>query len=145
MHWSYNNWCGYYPTTCHWWYNWCGSDYYFDPTCCVTYQWNYCPVQVISQGVVNKYSWHLGIDCVFIAGKGLGIQEVQAGSPADLAGLTAGMVIVQADGFDLAGEEVMPSVLQQSNGLLNLTILVEGDTEFYSADVEMLKVVTAGY
>ncbi len=102
-------------------------------------------MKVVYQGVTQHYSWHLGINCVFIPGRGLGIQEVEAGSPADLAGLVPGMVILQADGADLVGEDLMPSIIQESNGLLNLQVISDQDESIYSYDVQMSKLVSSGY
>ena len=138
-------WCGNYPTGCHWWYNWCGTEYYFDTTCSNSYNWLFCPVKIEHQGVVESYSWYLGLECVFIQGRGLGIVDVQAGSPAELAGLETGMVIIQADGYDVFEEDLMDSVIQESNGLLNLELVIDGDDNVASVEVEMQKLSSNGF
>lgn len=145
LHWNYVDWCGYYPTTCSWWYDWCGPTYYFDPTCCVSYSWNYCPVQVVYEGVAQNYSWHLGVNCVYIPGRGLGIQEVEAGSPAELAGLEPGMVIMQADGVQLDSETTMPSIIEGSSGMLNLDVISDSSEDSINVDVQMQKMASSSF
>ena len=95
--------------------------------------------------MVESYSWYLGLECVFIQGRGLGIVDVQAGSPAELAGLETGMVIIQADGYDVFEEDLMDSVIQESNGLLNLELVIDGDDNVASFEVEMQKLSSNGF
>lgn len=144
LHWGYQNWCGYYPRPCHWWYSWCGPRYYFDPSCCVTFNWYYCPVRVVYRGVAQHFRWHLGVNCVYIPGRGLGIQDVEPGSPAELAGLAPGMVIMQADGRELDSETVMPSVLEESDGLLNLAVIQDDSEQVYDVAVQMNQLASIG-
>ncbi len=145
LHWQFNTWCGYYPTRCHWWYNWCGSKWYFDPTCAVTYRWYYYPCTVRTGVAVRQFSWHLGLNCVFIPGRGLGIQEVEAGSPAALAGLTEGMVIVAANGTELTDEGLMQGIIEGSSGLLNLTVLPQADAELADVTVQMARIAVRNF
>ena len=57
-----------------------------------------------------------------------------------MAGLTAGMVIVQADGVDMTEEDLFTSVLEQSTGLLELGIIIDDTNEVYAAEIEMTQV-----
>jgi hypothetical protein len=145
LHWSYGKWCNYYPVNCHWWYNWCGSSYYFDPTCCATYNWYYYPCRVVYAGVTQQYSWHLGMNCVFIPDRGLGVQQVEAGSPAARAGFQPGMVLVAANGFELTTEGVMQSVIEGSNGRLTLTVKTDADSQLVDIEVQMTRLVASNY
>ncbi len=145
LHWRYTDWCYYYPQPCHWWYGWCGSNYYFDPTCCVTYSWYYYPCSVVTAGVTQRFSWHLGVNCVFIPGRGLGVQEVEAGSPAEAAGLQSGMVILTANGAELVTEGVMQSVMESSTGRISLTVIPAETAEPVTIDVQMGRVVSSNF
>ncbi len=124
--WSWRKWCGYYPTCCHWWYSYCGPVYYFDPTCTLTYDWyNYyvCPVEVQSLVFAPEVRWALGLKCVLIPGKGLGIEAVKPDSPAELAGLEPGMIIISANGMAIIDESSMAIAIDQSGGVLQLDVL----------------------
>jgi len=145
LHWHFGKWCNFFPARCHWWYNWCGPTYYFDPTCCATYHWYYYPCRIVSEGTVQSFSWHLGLNCVFIPGRGLGVQEVEAGSPAELAGFQPGMILLTANGEDLATEGAMQRVIERSNGTLVITTLAKADTDPVTVTVTMARVAEVGY
>jgi S1-C subfamily serine protease len=78
---------------------------------------------------------------LFIPGRGIGIQEVEPGSPAELAGLTPGMVILQADGIGLTNDDVMSSIIEGSDGLLNLTVISDADENLFDVEVQMEQIV----
>jgi len=75
----------------------------------------------------------------------MGIVEVQAGSPAELAGLAPGMVIVQADGYDVFEQDIMNSIIQDSTGVLNLAVIAGDDEQLVGINVTMQKLVSRGF
>ena len=148
FHWSWRKWCGYYPAHCHWWYSCCGPNYYFDPTCSLTYDWYYyysCPVEVRSMIAACDVRWSLGLKCVLIPDKGLGIEAVNPDSPADLAGLEPGMIIIAANGIAIANETSMPTAIDQSQGVLQLDILSSASTETSRVTVILQPMLVADF
>ncbi len=81
---------------------------------------------------------------MFLPGKGLGIESVEPGSPAELVGLAPGMVILEANGIPMVEEEAMSAAIAESQGVLNLVLMMEGDDVQYEATVEMTRLVVAG-
>ncbi|MGI9519657.1 MAG: PDZ domain-containing protein [Pirellulaceae bacterium] len=134
LHWSYDRWCGYYPPECHWWYGYCGTDYYVDPSFSVTHDWNYYDC--------GGYQWHLGLSCIYIPGRGYGIQEVYTGSPAYQAGLQPGMIITSANGMRMLEENSMPQLLNNSNGRMDLNIITDGSGQPSRVGFDMSRVGT---
>lgn len=144
--WDRAAWCNYYPKRCHWWYNFCKTNYYFDPTCTVTYDWTYyqVPATLVTQVSQPNIRWNLGMSCVLIPGRGLGIESVAAGSPAELAGLQPGMIVTIANNIAITDEISMPTAIDGSNGLLNLEVLVS-ETELAQLTVQMQPVVVTNF
>ena len=139
LHWGFAKWRTYYPAQCHWWYNYCGPQYYFDPTCSVSYNWTYytVPTTVVDQIVNRNVRWYLGMKCALIPGKGLGIEYVEPNSPADLAGLTPGMFILSANGIVIDREASMPIAIDQSGGQLSMEVLVSQSAEVARVDLAL--------
>lgn len=89
---------------------------------------------------MTQYRWHLGLDCVYIPGLGYGVQEVESGSPAELAGLAQGMIIVGANGLKLETESAMTDLLNRSNGQLALDVVTDENGQQQVFDVSMVQV-----
>lgn len=144
--WDRVKWCNYYPTRCHWWYNFCSSNFYFDPTCTVTYDWTYyqVPATLVTQVAQPNVRWNLGMSCVLIPGRGLGVESVAAGSPAELAGIQPGMIISIANGIAITDEISMPTAIDQSSGLLNLEVFIS-ETEIAQMTVQMQPLIVADF
>ncbi|MEM7457478.1 MAG: PDZ domain-containing protein, partial [Planctomycetota bacterium] len=145
LHWTFDRWCTYYRNECHWWFNYCGPTYYFDPTCSIVHNWYYYPCQTYVHGVYHYYKWHLGINAVYIPGRGLGIQEVEVGSPAYYAGMRPGMIILATNGVSLIDETVFPRIVEQSTcGNLSLSVIADASGQVYTVNVRMQKIVLTG-
>ncbi len=142
-----NLWCHYYPTHCHWWWNYCESLHTCLPTQYYYWNWYYvsCP-QIIYNGVVQpKYTWYLGVTGMLLPGSGLGIDSVAAGSPAELAGLRPGMVISTINEIALTSEAEMQQVIASSGGLLNLVVVEAADQGPVAITVQMAMVTSVKY
>lgn len=145
--WGFATWKTYYPTACHWWYNYCGPRFYFDPTCSLTYDWTYytVPATVVDQVTNPEIQWYLGMKCALVPGRGLGIEDVTPNSPAELAGLTPGMFILAANGIQIESEASMPIAIDQSGGLLGLDVLVSDAAEVVRVDVTLQPVAVSHF
>lgn len=74
---------------------------------------------------------------MLLPGKGLGIDGVEAGSPADLVGLKPGMVMTNCNGIDLVDEASLAEAIRISGGVLNMTLLSEDGTQVLQGTVQM--------
>lgn len=88
----------------------------------------------------TAYQWHLGMECVYIPGLGFGIQEVEVGSPAQLAGLAQGMIINRANGQLLETESAMTDLMQASDGSLELNVVTDESGSEQLVQVQMEQV-----
>lgn len=148
FHWSWQKWCHFYPVRCHWWYAYCGPVYYFDPTCTTTCNWyDYylCPVEIQTVVSAPEVRWNLGLKCILIPDKGLGIEAVKPESPADVAGLQPGMIITSAGGIAIVDETSMPRAIDRSGGVLDLEVLTSADAEPAQVTVQMEQMLVTDY
>lgn len=140
------NWCHYRPRHCHWWYDFCKPIRYCAPTECIRYVGTYVTCNAVVAGaVVEDARWHLGLKGVLLPGKGLGIESVEAGSPAEAAGLKAGMVVTVANGIQIADETSMPQAVEGSGGLLKLTVLDQADGQAADVTIQMQRLLAQNF
>ncbi|MEK6247476.1 MAG: PDZ domain-containing protein, partial [Planctomycetales bacterium] len=127
----------------HWHNNHCHWDCCYYPTywdCWEPCHWHvvYCPQ--------TACSWYFGVEGILVPDTGsFGIQEVKSNSPADRAGLQAGMMIVSVNGQALSNDAVMAEAIQRSGGRLQLEILAEGSDQVQAVDVQLEQVRRASY
>ncbi len=108
--------------------------------------WNYvCCDAVIGGQVIEDSRWYLGIEGVFLPGKGLGVESVAEGSPAALVGMTSGMVIIQANGIAMETEEAMQQAIAASQGALNVIVLSEGSEQPLQGTIQMVRLASASF
>ena len=132
------DWCGPRPPRCHWWYDWYPTVRFCAPAECITYS-----VDVVT---AQEMKWYLGLSGMAIPGQGFGVESVEADSPAEEAGLAAGMVITSVNGLAVSDAASMASAIESAvDGLLELTVVVEGGTEAVPATVQMIQVPVASF
>jgi S1-C subfamily serine protease len=107
--------------------------------------WNYVHCNTVIGGQVVNARWFLGIEGIFLPGKGLGIESVEEGSPAALVGLTSGMVIIEANGVAMESEEAMQQVIAASQGILQVVVLSEGSEQPLQGTIQMLRLVSSNF
>jgi hypothetical protein len=144
---SNQNWCHSKPKHCHWWYNWCEPIRYCEPAHHVNCSWNYvtCDYIVEGQVVVEDARWYLGMKGLLLPGKGIGIEEVAPGSPAASVGLLPGMVITRCNGVDMVDETALQFVIEHSQGVLKMDLLLSGDETPAACVVVMQRITSLSY
>lgn len=140
-------WCHTKPKRCHWWYDWCKPIRYCEPAQFVTCSWNYVTTDYVvnDQVVVEDASWYLGLKAMLLPGQGVGIEEVAPGSPADQVGLAPGMVITRCNGTDLVDETALADVIAQSEGVLQMDLILADDGGPATCVVVMQRVAAQTY
>jgi hypothetical protein len=126
---------------CHWW-DYCVTPGYWD---C----WTPCHFRVIhcppSAGIVST-SWYFGIDCILIPDlSAYGIQEVDAGSPADMAGLVVGDMIVGINGSPITSEFDLSEAITVSGGHLHLDVVRDGADSSVEIHVDLARLAVRSY
>ena len=126
---------------CHWW-DYCVTPGYWD---C----WTPCHFRVIhcppSAGIVAT-SWYFGIDCILIPDlSAYGIQEVDAGSPADMAGLVVGDMIVGINGNPITSEFDLSEAITVSDGHLHLDVIRDGADSSVEIHVDLARLAVRSY
>lgn len=144
---SNQSWCHSNPKHCHWWYDWCHAIRYCEPVHYVHCGWQYvtCDYVVDGRVIVEDARWYLGLKGLFLPGKGIGIEEVTAGSPAAEVGLQPGMVITRCNGVDLVDETALNQVIEHSDGVLQMDLLLNGDQIPATCVVVMQRVTSVNY
>ena len=89
--------------------------------------------------IINDAVWYLGLKGMVLPESGLGIDEVDPDSPAALAGLTAGMVIVSCNDIQITQESDMQQAIETSGGVLTIIVQLEDGSQA-EAVVEMVRV-----
>ncbi len=133
------------PHHCHWWTNICAPIRICRPADLDRCHWNVVHCDTVIGGHVVDTRWFLGVEGVFLPGKGLGIESVTEGSPAALAGLTSGMVIVQANGIAMETEEAMQQAIASSQGFLEVVLISEGNEQPLQATIQMVRLASARF
>jgi S1-C subfamily serine protease len=101
-------------------------------------------VNGVSQ-VFEEVSYYLGISGSQIPSFGFGIQKVKSGSPAEMAGLVPGDVIVTINGKPMTDEEILAIALQQSGGVLDLEIVAQGSEEVRAVRVVAERILISSF
>ena len=125
----------------HWW-DYCVAPGYWD---C----WTPCHFRVIhcppSPGVVAT-TWYFGIDCILIPDlSAYGIQKVDAGSPAEMAGLAVGDMIVGINGNSITSEFELSEAISASDGHLHLDVIRDGTDSPVEVDVDLARLAVQSY
>lgn len=82
---------------------------------------------------------------LMLPGKGIGIETIEANSPAAAAGLAPGMVITKCNGVVITDDAVFGQVIAESGGVLEMELLETIDGERLQATVEMTRLATANF
>lgn len=77
---------------------------------------------------------------MLLPGKGIGIEAVEPGSPAEQVGLRPGMVMTVANGIPLVDETSMQEAIRISGGVLQMTLLSEDGSQVLEGAVQMAQV-----
>ena len=91
----------------------------------VTCNWHNvtCAPAPIGGIVQEDVQWYLGMKGILLPGKGIGIDSVEPGSPADQVGLQPGMVLTNCNGIDMVDDAAMQQAIATSGGVLQMTLL----------------------
>jgi len=102
----------------------------------------HCPP---SPGVVAT-TWYFGIDCILIPDlSAYGIQKVDAGSPAEMAGLAVGDMIVGINGNSITSEFELSEAITDSDGHLHLDVIRDGTDSPVEVDVDLARLAVQSY
>lgn len=89
---------------------------------------------------VVEVQWYLGMTGILLPGKGIGIDAVEPGSPAEAVGLQPGMVLVNCNGIDMVDEAAMQQAIAISGGVLKMTLLSGENGQLLEGVVQMAQV-----
>ena len=125
----------------HWW-DYCETPGYWD---C----WTPCHFRVIhcppSPGIVAT-TWYFGIDCILVPDlSAYGIQKVNAGSPAEMAGLVVGDMIVGINGNSITSEFELSEAITASEGHLDLDVIRDGADSPVEIHVDLARLAVQSY
>lgn len=134
------HWWGDFMMHCHWYWHGCyWWDYCYMPTYwqCWTpcnYYVIYCP----QTPTCVARSWYLGLDCILVPDMAsYGVTDVAAGSPAAVAGIEPGDLIVAVNQLAITDETILANSIQKSNGVIELAVIREGMQEPVWLDIAM--------
>ncbi len=80
-----------------------------------------------------------------LPGKGLGIDTVEAESPAALAGLESGMIVTKCNGRSIVDDVTFADAIAASGGVLELELLAKADGQPLVATVQMTRIAVASF
>lgn len=89
--------------------------------------------------------WYLGMKGLVLPGKGIGVESVEANSPAAVTGLKPGMVITKCNGVAITDNDVFAQVIAESGGVLEMELLEKIDGEQLQATVQMTRLPSASF
>lgn len=139
-----HHWCHTRPNTCLWWNAYCTPIAH-----CHHHQVVVCDWSRVRCGTValptHKVQWHLGLKGILLPGKGLGIDTVEPGSPAEMVGLKPGMVITVCNGIQLVDESSMQEAIRTSGGILRMTLLSADGSQILEGTVQMARVASVSF
>ena len=142
-----HHWHNHRPRFSWWWYNYCTPLQNYGPG---NYQYcNYvyptCDYVAPGGQIIEDVRWYLGMKGLMLPGKGIGIESVEANSPADLTGLKPGMVITKCNGVVITDDTIFGQVIAESGGVLELELLESIDGPQLEATVQMTRLPTASF
>lgn len=140
---TFTNWCVR-PFLCHWWWKYCPPlQYgYYHVDC----HYDYVNTVVVVDGMEVTVRYWLGVKGMVLPGKGFGVEEVERGSPAEVAGIRPGMVITDANGIQISDDNAMQLAINNAvNGVLHLTIIDKVDAQPLQITVQMQRIVLSGF
>ncbi|MGI9441162.1 MAG: PDZ domain-containing protein [Rubripirellula sp.] len=124
---------------CHWWadllcgWHWHRHGCYWTDLCAAPGYWSCwrpCHYRVVWCPTVHGHvrtAWYFGVESFLIPDlHALGVHEVSPYSPAAMAGLQPGDMILSVNGYALDNESILPEMIQTSGGVLNLEVYREG-------------------
>lgn len=124
---------------CHWWidllcgWHWHRHRCHWTDICAVPGYWSCwrpCHYRVVWCPTVHGHvrsAWYFGIESFLIPDMhALGVHQVSPYSPAALAGLQPGDMILSVNGYAFDNESVLPEMIQTSGGVLSLEVYREG-------------------
>lgn len=141
------HWCHSRPARCQWWVSYCEPISHCHAHEIIVCDWNRVQcMPVVHGGVqVQEVQWYLGMKGMLLPGKGIGIEAVEPGSPAEQVGLRPGMVITVANGIALVDEASMQEAIRISGGVLQMTLLSEDGSQVLEGAVQMAQVAAVSF
>ena len=142
-----NHWCHTRPATCHWWVGYCKPISHCHTRELVTCDWSRvrCSATLHAGFPAQEVQWYLGLKGILLPGKGMGIDTVEPGSPADRVGLQPGMVITVCNGIPLVDEAAMQEAIRISGGTLHLTLLSADGSQVLEGVAQMARVAAVRF
>lgn len=142
-----HHWHNHRPRFSWWWFNYCTPLQNYGPG---NYQYcNYvyptCDYVAPNGQIIEDVRWYLGMKGLTLPGKGIGIESVEANSPADLTGLKPGMVITKCNGVVITDDATFGQVIAASGGVLEMELLESIDGPQLEATVQMTQLPTANF
>ena len=136
-----NHWCQTRPAVCNWWNVYCKPI-----STCHVHQIHVCNWNRVTCGTAAlpavDVQWYLGLKGILLPGKGLGIDAVEPGSPAEAVGLQPGMVMTVCNGIPLVDETSMQEAIRISGGVLHMTLLSADGTQVLEGSVQMTQIAS---
>ena len=99
----------------------------------------------IGRVVIDDCPWYLGITGIVLPGKGLGIENVDVGSPAELAGLKPGMAISSINGIELVDDTSIANAIATSAGVLDMKVKIDDTQELVNLRVSLRRLTLKRY
>ncbi|MAX36236.1 PDZ domain-containing protein [Gimesia sp.] len=142
-----HHWHNHRPQFSWWWFNYCTPLQNFGPGNYQHCNYVYPTCDYVSPGgqIVEDVRWYLGMKGLMLPGKGIGIESVEANSPADLTGLKPGMVITKCNGVVITDDATFGQVIAESGGVLEMELLESMDGPQLEATVQMTRLPTASF
>lgn len=149
IHSNFHNthWCQKRPAVCQWWNNYCTPIKDCHQHEVVVCNWHHVTcAPVVHAGIqVQPVQWYLGMKGILLPGKGIGIDAVEPGSPAEQVGLQPGMVLVNCNGIDMVDEAAMQQAVASSGGVLQMTLLSANGQQTLEGVVQMTQVSSVAF
>ncbi|MEQ9411678.1 MAG: PDZ domain-containing protein [Fuerstiella sp.] len=142
-----NHWCHSRPRTCHWWVNYCKPISHCHAHEIVECNWSrvHCSPAVHVGIHRPAVQWYLGMKGILLPGKGIGIDTVEPGSPAEAVGLQPGMVLTVCNGIALVDEAAMQEAIRISGGVLQMTLLSADGSQVLEGTVRMTQIAAVSF
>ena len=141
------HWCHTRPASCHWWTQYCQPVAHCHHNEVIICDWNRVQCSTVIQvGLpAQDVQWYLGMKGILLPGKGIGIDSVEANSPAAMIGLQPGMVITVCNGIELIDETAMQEAIRISGGVLQMTLLSADGSQVLEGVAVMTRVATVNF